>query len=271
MQVRVAQAAADRVRVSHARGQPPTAEYKVTVTHFDGWRNDALLVVGGAEADRKAQATGEALLRRISDALTRLRLVPFTETRLEVLGAESMYGPHRRVHAPREVVLRMSAKHPERKALELLAREFAMAATSMAPGTMALVPGRPTPSPLVRVFSCLLPKRSVPVRIVDAATGAEGETVAIALEGGFERSASAAVAPVPSAPLSTGPTRRVPLVRLCWGRSGDKGDTANIGIIARRSAYLPFLRAALTEQVVADWMAADCLPHCMLIASLIAC
>ena len=29
--------------------------YKVTATYFDGWRNDALLIIGGDEADRKAQ------------------------------------------------------------------------------------------------------------------------------------------------------------------------------------------------------------------------
>lgn len=39
----------------------------------------------------------------------------------------------------------------------------------------------------------------------------------------------------------------------CVGRSGDKGDTANIGVIARKPEYLPFLRAALTEEAVAAW------------------
>ena len=38
---------------------------------------------------------------------------------------------------------------------------------------------------------------------------------------------------------------------LAWGRSGDKGDKANIGIIARRPEYLPWLWAALTPEVVA--------------------
>ena len=36
----------DRVRVSNARGQPPTSEYKATATYFDGWRNEAILVIG---------------------------------------------------------------------------------------------------------------------------------------------------------------------------------------------------------------------------------
>lgn len=47
----------------------------------------------------------------------------------------------------------------------------------------------------------------------------------------------------------------VPLVRLCYGRSGDKGDVANIGIIARNPAHYPFLRSALTEEVVHRYLA----------------
>ncbi len=49
----------------------------------------------------------------------------------------------------------------------------------------------------------------------------------------------------------TGPLARVPLERLAWARSGDKGDNANIGVIARRPEYLPYLWAALTTERVA--------------------
>jgi hypothetical protein len=55
--------------------------------------------------------------------------------------------------------------------------------------------------------------------------------------------------------LDTDSTVSVPLIKLAWGRSGDKGDKANVGIIARRSEYLPYIYAALTEQVVADCFA----------------
>jgi hypothetical protein len=47
----------------------------------------------------------------------------------------------------------------------------------------------------------------------------------------------------------------VPLIRLAWGRSGDKGDISNIGILARRPEYLPLLRAQLTEAAVARYLA----------------
>jgi hypothetical protein len=39
----------------------------------------------------------------------------------------------------------------------------------------------------------------------------------------------------------------VPLIRLAWARSGDKGDIANIGVIARRPEMMPWIWAALDE------------------------
>jgi hypothetical protein len=47
----------------------------------------------------------------------------------------------------------------------------------------------------------------------------------------------------------------VPLIQLAWARSGDKGNTSNIGVIARRPEWLPLLRAQLTEARVAQWLA----------------
>ena len=46
----------------------------------------------------------------------------------------------------------------------------------------------------------------------------------------------------------------VPLLELAWGRSGDKGNSCNIGIIARKAEYLPFIRRALTTEAVHQFM-----------------
>jgi hypothetical protein len=47
----------------------------------------------------------------------------------------------------------------------------------------------------------------------------------------------------------------VPLIALAVGRSGDKGNSANIGIIARRQEFLPWLRAALTADAILAFFA----------------
>jgi hypothetical protein len=43
---------------------------------------------------------------------------------------------------------------------------------------------------------------------------------------------------------------KVLLLRIAHARSGDKGDTANVGVIARREEYYPFLRTELTAERV---------------------
>jgi hypothetical protein len=58
--------------------------------------------------------------------------------------------------------------------------------------------------------------------------------------------------PDPPAKTSNADMVEVPLIKLALARSGDKGNKANVGIIARDSEYLPYIYAALTEQVVAE-------------------
>lgn len=53
-----------------------------------------------------------------------------------------------------------------------------------------------------------------------------------------------------------GPAVKVPLRALCWGRSGDKGDVANIGLICRDKAYYPYVQAAVSAEAVRNY-----LPH----------
>ena len=59
----------------------------------------------------------------------------------------------------------MSVKAVSKDSLQLFAREFAPAATSMASGTLGLVGGRPSPTPVVRLFSFLLPKAALSVGV----------------------------------------------------------------------------------------------------------
>ena len=257
--VTLAQDGAHRVRVTGAIGRAPTASYKVSATFADGYRNTGFLTIVGEQAVQKAQRTGAALLTRMQRMLEARRLTPFTETRVEVLGGEEMFGANGRSDA-REVVLKLSAKAASKDSLELFAREFAPAATSMAPGTLGLVGGRPSPTPVVRLFSFLWPKSSVSIEL--DVNGAR-MPVAIPSDGGFDAEAlGPALRHAGGEGLTAGDTlkrvpllddtlKRVPLHALAHGRSGDKGNQANIGIIARDAADLPLLSAWLTPERVA--------------------
>ena len=45
----------------------------------------------------------------------------------------------------------------------------------------------------------------------------------------------------------------IPLLQLAHARSGDKGDTANVGVIAYEAEHYPILREALTPTAVKQW------------------
>jgi hypothetical protein len=248
--VKMVQLGEHRVGVSGATGRGPTAHYKVSATFADGYRNTGFLTIAGEQAVAKARRTGQALLTRMSGMLQARGLPPFSETRIEVLGGEDMYGVHANTSA-REVVLKMSAKCASKDSLELFAREFAPAATSMAPGTLGLVGGRPSPTPVVRLFSFLWPKAAVAVEIDVAG---ERVPVAIPADGGFDASVLPPALRHISA-ASPSDAKRVPLIRLAHGRSGDKGDKANIGVIAHRAEDLAALSAWLTPERVAEHFA----------------
>ncbi len=250
-EVRILEIAQDQVRVSGAKGYPPPASYKVSITYQDGYRVGHYLTICGIDAVRKAQKVADDVIRRCERLLAAQNLPPFTETSVEVIGSEGSYGQFARTASSREVILKTAAKHPREAALRTLIRELTSSATSMAPGIAGMGGNRPKVSPVVRLFSCLIAKSEVPITIAVA-----GQAIAAPDTTGpvFDRM-MIAPCPVPQPALPAAGSRRIPLVALAFARSGDKGDNANIGIIARRSEYLPFIRSALTTAVVADLFA----------------
>ena len=246
--VEVAELAPDRVRVSGARGRAPTPTYKVCATYPDGYRCTAILNIIGIDAAKKARRTAEAILARTRTIFREQNLADYSATRVEVLGAESVYGPHARSAGTREAVLRLAVVHGNRQALEIFSREIAPAGTSWSPGTTGMGGGRPKVAPALKPCFFLLEKsKCEPSITLDGGR----EVVVVPVAGGY---VSDLRKPAPGEILvPQGATRSVPLVRLAWGRSGDKGDSANIGIIARRPEFLPLLRAQLTRAAVKQY------------------
>jgi hypothetical protein len=243
----------DEVDVRGARGRAPTPYYKVSSTYLDGFGCSAQLTIVGFDAARKARRTAEAILERTRKLFSEHNYGDYSDTHIETIGAESCYGPHSTAEGAREVTMRLSVRHPVKKALEVFSREISAAGTSWAPGTTGSGGGgRSRPSPSIKQFAFLLEKKSltpivsvggkrIPIEIPGGELNNEhGETIASKTPG------------VASAAPET--TVEVPLIRIAYGRSGDKGDTSNIGLVARTPDLLPHLRAEVTEERVGAWL-----------------
>lgn len=241
--VRIEQDGPDRVRVAGAKGRGAPGDYKVSVTYADGWRLTSLWYFIGEDAARKARGFADAALKRARRKLRAANARDYDAVSVEVMGDESHYGAHARPEAAatREVTLKISVRHADPKGAGLILREATGLALSAPPGLTLYGGYRPKPSPVVRLFSFLIPKDEVAI----AVDGAAFDDPAKAAEG------ASADRPAP-APARGGEMVEIPLIRLAWLRSGDKGDKANIGVIPRDRAYAPYLWAALTEDVVAD-------------------
>jgi hypothetical protein len=251
-QVTLRQTSAHRVKVEGCKGYAPTASYKVSATYPAGMRCAALFMIGGIDAARKGRTSASAVVEKVRRQLLEQKLGDFTAVDIHCIGAEETYGPHAReaAKATREVAVKIAVQHPNPKALKLFAREIAQAATAMSPGfTGYFGGGRPEPGMIPKLFSTLVPKDKVPVEVV---VGDQRLAVAIPARGGFMPRGGA---PDDATAINVKEGVTVPLIRLALARSGDKGDHANIGVIARKPEYLPYIKSALTASAVTSYFA----------------
>jgi hypothetical protein len=250
--IEVAECGNDRVAVRGARGRAAPPTYKVSATYQDGFWAAGELTVFGADAYAKARRAGEAVLARLAAGGVTLR-----ETLVECLGAGACW-PNGADIPPAaqltEVVLRIAAAGESREALERFARELIPLVTAGPPGTTGYAAGRPRIHPVYRYWPCLIARERVRPQ-VEVVAGGTAERAADRQSAGpsiEQRSTNeTAISPVAT---NTADRQSAPrtLADFAYARSGDKGTSANIGVIARRPAdYTRLCREITAERVAA--------------------
>jgi hypothetical protein len=210
----------------------------VSASYFEGWKASGALILSGPEAVEKARAFGALFWKRLG--------LTFTECHTELIGRSACWGPLAPPVDPPEVLLRLSVRDPDRAKIEQFSKMVPAVILSGPPG-VAVTGGRPQAQQVVAYWPALVPRERVKASLVTR----DGERT---LEWPTPIVPPVRVPPLarPSWPRAEGSAREmpVPLARLAHARSGDKGDTANIGVIARAPEIYPFLRRTLTAAVV---------------------
>lgn len=238
----------DRVSVTGARGLGAPETYKVSATFADGFRAGSVMFFYGEDAAAKARVFGDSVLARARGKLRAMNAPDFTETLVEVIGDESVYGAFAETEASRSVAVKVAARHEDQRAAGLLLKEMAGHGLAAPPGLSGFSGGRSKPSPVLKLFSFAVPKAHVPISISIDDTQIEFGT-----ESGeqFDPGAIERATPPATPDLGSDDLVEVPLIKLAWGRSGDKGDKANVGILPRHLDYAPWIWAALSEPELA--------------------
>ena len=239
--LRLAQDGPDRVRVTGVRGEAPPERLKVAVSYADGYRAVGRMLVSGPDVLRKAQQAADVFwdLAGGQDA--------YDQAATQLVGWDASHPPLA-TEQPSEVLLQLSVRHRDRATIE--SRFSPMVVGSMLqsmPGmTMPADQGRPRATEVVAHWSALIPRDAVSATVqVGDDLDVLSCTVPVGASTPFVPDVEPAVAVPPA-----GEEQVVPLVRLCLARSGDKGDTANIGVAARSPEVYAWLLEHLTEDVV---------------------
>lgn len=235
----------DRVRVSGVRGRAPSDSLKVSMTYEAGYKMSASVIVSGPDAVAKAKKFAEIYWPRVRGELI--------EKRTDLIGYSGCWGESGSpVVEPNEIVLRFSARAADPRPLGAMARELAGIALA-GPAGICGAGGRPQVSPAFGYWPALIPRSKVTARMwmdgqgedFPCATGPSVPLTPVADTDGI----AAAARPVRAT--------RVPLGRVAYGRSGDKGDNANIGIAALRPELYPELLREVTAERVAAFYASN--------------
>ena len=253
--VQVTECGRNRVHIEGAKGYAPPEKLKVSATWTDGYKASASTILAGFNVVEKAKAYSAALLERVSKLLTDRGLKPFRQTAVHLVGAETLFGANANPVAltSREITVRIDVRHDQREALELFSKEATGVALSMTTGRTTTGSGRPKPIPVVAQFAFLVPRQHVSVDIqVDGTRIAFSPTN---LPHYFDPQQIEQLCIALPDQHTADHYVTVPLIQLAVARSGDKGDNANIGVIARHAALLPWLKQELTAERVSTWFA----------------
>ncbi len=245
-QVKIKELEKDIVRVTDAVGYPAPKQYKVCATYADGFRAGHLCSFVGIDAAKKARSYGEAIFNRSRLIMRMMNIPDFDETSIEVLGDNSQYSQKEGNPNNREVVLKFAAKHQDIRAVGIMLKESVGLGLATPPGLSGFVGGRPKPSPIVRLFSFLIDKKEVNINISDGSSSKD-------FKDGDPENFDLKSIIKPEIPKMDNYNEKlidVPLVKIAYGRSGDKGNKANIGIISRDAKFYPVICNYLTEEVV---------------------
>lgn len=243
--VTIAQSGENRVTVVGAKGSVPTNTYKATCTTTDGFRVITTAMFAGMDAAGRARRAGHATVSRATRLMLADGMAPPTEVSVEVIGAGAT-SADLTLRAADEVVVKVALRHDDKAALEIFSKEFATMGI-VAQGLTGLFAGRPRVAPVLRIYHLLVPKTDVPLTIE-----MDGSVVFAPVFAGMTDAMT-------QTPQMSEPDRGtmpdgivVPLRSIAWARSGDKGDRANIGVIARRPEFMEILREQVTcERVTA--------------------
>lgn len=258
----VREISANRVSVRGAQGAPPPKTLKVSATFRDGYRAAGILTIVGPHAVRKAKRCGEIVLARLAEAGWKYR-----DSIVECLGngaSVPVLESENAEHDSYETVLRISVEAETKEPIEAFSKEMIPLVSAGPQGTTGYAEGRPSVHAVFRYWPCLIPTALVSPNLDFMSTSdtrdsekptapwpAPSEHV-LSRDGGDTLLAT--TEPTHAADSRSAKKSHRRLHHYTYGRSGDKGVNANIGVLVRDSRHYESMKNWLTVERVQQFL-----------------
>ena len=243
--IQLKQTSKDRVRVFGIVGKPAPPKLKISMSHEDGLKISGMLLVSGPDTLKKAKVITDIFWKKVG--------TKFEETRTDIVGAGSIWPPSLNNYEPNEIYLRFSASDHDASKFESFSKSLATIILSGPAGMAVTGGGRPKPSPVIAYWPTLIDRTKITAHVTVIDTNGADTTVDVPytepLKGGALTEVFSSVAPKAKKAKSSRQVE-IRLRDIAYARSGDKGDTCNVGVLARSAESYEWLTRNLTADKV---------------------
>ena len=243
----------DRVRVHGIKGRPEPDFLKVSMSFEDGWKANGAVLISGPDVKQKAKIIADIFWKKLNHK--------YEAKRTDLIGGGSIWPLELSDYEPNEALLRFAVRDKDEKKV----RDFGIALSTLilsGPAGMAVTAGgRPKPSRVIAYWPALMHRSRVIAKVLAIDTGGHEDFEEIAFPirvqsvpkdpGEKDKSGKNRTKPA-------GKTVEAKLQDVCYARSGDKGDTVNIGVLARSPQVYDWLVDYLTADRVKKFFKGIC-------------
>jgi hypothetical protein len=254
-QLHVSQVGKDKVMVTGGKGKVPTPFFKLSMAYEHGFKAVGSIIISGPNALKKAQKFGEIFWQRLG--------LKYEKHKTEFVGYNACHLNLAKEIDPNEILLRFHAMDADKEKLEAFSQLLASLILTGPPG-VAVTGGRPEIQQVMAYWPALLHKSLVPltVKLLNNKGEVENEEIVESYVGNEvlpvltkpEKSTNALLEGMGlNERMAPAMWRQCRLNELCLARSGDKGNSVNIGVIVRDAQIYDFIKETLSSDLVKYW------------------
>ncbi len=235
----------NKVKVWGIKGMPEPDFLKVSMSYDDGYKASGEVLVSGPDIHAKAESIASIFWNKLN--------YEYESSRTEMIGTGSIWPKQLTSGEANEILLRFGVRDPDRSKVEQFGKALSTLILSGPAGMAVTGQGRPKPKSVIAYWPALIHRSRVKAKVLIIGTGGEEDFHEISFPIRVREVPSEAKKSTRSsrpAVKAKGRLKTVRLQEICYARSGDKGDTCNVGVLARSPEIYDWIIGNLTSAVV---------------------